>query len=166
MEVSCTNTPTKTICRIFRYYDSGTEADYLILVQASCRSLIVDTLPESQQQLGSAWGQCLSHFSPFPFSLFPFPFPFSYFLHFLLSASSLSSRLKLAKSWPDAGTWPCTRISCRYHRSLRLSRFQPRRHPIQTDLCDCGRRDRFLCRCDVFLCGRAGAAGSKVSLSV
>ena len=27
------------------------------IVQATCRSLIVDTLPESQQQLGSAWGQ-------------------------------------------------------------------------------------------------------------
>ena len=26
-------------------------------MQATCRSLIVDTLPESQQQLGSAWGQ-------------------------------------------------------------------------------------------------------------
>lgn len=27
------------------------------LAQACCRSLIVDTLPISQQQLGSAWGE-------------------------------------------------------------------------------------------------------------
>jgi hypothetical protein len=27
------------------------------LVQSCCRSLIVDTLPISQQQLGSAWGK-------------------------------------------------------------------------------------------------------------
>jgi solute carrier family 45, member 1/2/4 len=27
-------------------------------VQASCRSLVVDTLPIPKQQLGSAWGEC------------------------------------------------------------------------------------------------------------
>ena len=31
------------------------------LVQSSCRSLIIDTLPIPKQQLGSAWGKrCLS----------------------------------------------------------------------------------------------------------
>lgn len=29
-----------------------------VLVQASCRSLVVDTLPISKQQIGSAWGKC------------------------------------------------------------------------------------------------------------
>lgn len=28
-------------------------------VQASCRALIVDSLPAQQQQIGSAWGGCL-----------------------------------------------------------------------------------------------------------
>lgn len=32
-------------------------------MQATGRSLIVDTLPESQQQLGSAWGQSRLHFT-------------------------------------------------------------------------------------------------------
>ena len=32
----------------------------LDVVQSSCRSLIVDTLPASKQQLGSAWGKSTS----------------------------------------------------------------------------------------------------------
>lgn len=34
-----------------------TSIDILATAQACCRSLIVDTLPISQQQLGSAWGK-------------------------------------------------------------------------------------------------------------
>lgn len=56
-------------------------------VQATCRSLIVDTLPESQQQLGSAWGQ-----SQFP-------------IHSQSSAKFLAS-------WQDARVRPRPRLPC------------------------------------------------------
>lgn len=39
-----------------------TSPDYF-LVQACCRSLIVDTLPIPSQQAGSAWGMVLPHVS-------------------------------------------------------------------------------------------------------
>lgn len=43
----------------FAYSVSVCDADARLIhgiVQGSCRTLIVDTLPASQQQLGNAWG--------------------------------------------------------------------------------------------------------------
>ncbi|CAD6594145.1 MAG: hypothetical protein ASARMPRED_008719 [Alectoria sarmentosa] len=42
-------------CRNWADYSGGNLLPQIDSVQATCRSLIVDTLPESQQQIGSAW---------------------------------------------------------------------------------------------------------------
>lgn len=64
-------------------------AGWLIgVVQATSRSLIVDTLPVSEQQLGSAWGECCLFYPSF-MTLYFFCFPSSTSL--LLDSSSLQS---------------------------------------------------------------------------